>query len=273
MYEKNVCKFVPFYNDYNSIHTINFVFETEKQDYKMLKIESVYKVHYVYSGKGKIHTEGAVHELTEGDVFFTFPATPFCIESCDDFSYMYISYLGSRGNMILDRLNIDTKNYIFHNCSKIFSFWKEGLETKESMTDLISESILLYTFSFIGEKNISNDRVSLQNNTFLLIKKYVDDNLSDPSLSLKKISNEINYNQKYISTVFKKHFKLGFSEYLNTIRIQYSCKMIQQGYKSIYDISRLCGYSDQHYFSKVFKKKMGVSPKMYIYSLSNMNID
>ena len=54
--EQNICHFIPFHKDIHSIHTINFVLETKPQQYDRLKSESVYKMYYVCSGQGYIHT-------------------------------------------------------------------------------------------------------------------------------------------------------------------------------------------------------------------------
>ena len=103
--------------------------------------------------------------------------------------------------------------------------------------------------------------------TFLIIKKYIDDNFTSCDLSLNCISKELLYNPKYISGLFKKKMNIGLVEYINTIRIQYACTLISQGFTSVKELAVLSGYKDALYFSKVFKKKMGVSPKQYIFSL------
>lgn len=266
---QNICHFTPYHKDYHSIHTINFVFETKPQEYKALKTESVYKIHFVCSGKGRLHVAGKEIPLHEGDVFFTFPAVPFCIESAENFSYMYISFLGSRANMIMDNMSISPHRFIFSGCGEIYEFWKNGLCSSPETTDLIAESILLYTFHFLGNKIISlNVKRDLKEDISLKIKKYIDDNFSEHEISLKTISDEFSYSQKYVSSVFKKSFKVGISEYLSAIRIQNACTLIAQGFASVSDISNRCGYADPQYFSKVFKQKTGFSPKIYIKSMS-----
>ena len=112
--KQNICHFIPFHKDTYSIHTINFVLETKPQLYDRLKSESVYKMYYVCSGKGYIHTTGQITPLTQGDLFFTFPAASFAIESVENFTYMYISFIGLRGNMIMESLNISSNNFLFH---------------------------------------------------------------------------------------------------------------------------------------------------------------
>lgn len=270
--DKNICHFIPYHKDYHSIHTINFVLETNEQIYSSLKSQSVYKIHFVCSGKGNLHTSGKTLSLSKGDVFFTFPATPYCIESVENFTYMYISFLGSRANMIMDSLKISSLNFFFNGCEEIYEFWKNGLDTSPETADLIAESILLYSFYYIGKKIIPPEtKNNLKKDIALIIKKYIDDNFSQSKLTLENISNELSYSPKYISSIFKKRFNVGIAEYLNTIRIQNACTLIRQGFTSISDVSYRCGYSDPQYFSKVFKQKIGFSPKAYITHIGNIH--
>ena len=106
--EENICHFISFHKDAQSIHTINFVLETKAQPYDRLKSESVYKMYYVCTGQGYLHTPGKITPLSQGDIFFTFPAAPFAIQSVENFTYMYISFVGLRGNRIMESLNISS---------------------------------------------------------------------------------------------------------------------------------------------------------------------
>lgn len=262
---QNICLFVPHHKDYDSIHTINFVFESEPQYFSDLKSQSVYKMYYVTSGEGYIHTADKKMPLESGDVFFTFPNFPFCIESQEDFSYMYISFIGTRANMILEKLKINRHRFIFKNCNEIEPIWNHGINIVSELSDLISESIILYTFTHIGSKMTEfNPKTKAKDNISLYIKKIIDDNFSDTNFSLETISQDLSYNKKYISAVFKKETGIGIVEYLNTIRIQSACALINQGFTSVSDIAHNCGFSDPQYFSKVFKKQLEVSPIKYI---------
>ncbi len=262
--EENICLFIPFHKDTHSIHTINFVLETKEQRFVQLKTESVYKMHYVCSGEGVIHTAGKVTPLKKGDIFFTFPASSFAIESREDFSYMYISFVGLRGNMIMEKLNIGSNNFLFHDSCEVEDLWKKGLFMNSGTADLISEAVLLYTFSFLGSKLFPKNEKHGNHHSVDKIKKYLDEHFSDSRFSLEIMSRDLSYNKKYISYVFKKHYGIGIIEYLNTIRIQNACTMIEQGFTSVCDIADRCGYSDAQYFSKVFKTKMGIAPTQYM---------
>ena len=262
---KNICHFVPYRDNSDSVYMVNFVLETELHTYNGLKTESLYKMYYVRSGRGRLHTLGRIYDIEKGDVFFTFPAFHFCIESVEDFSFMYVSFLGNRGNMLLHKNGISSSNFVFKGCSGVGDFWNECIRFDDEFCDIISESVLLYTFAYLGEKlSSSHSSKTYGESAALAVKKYIDDNFTSDNLCLETISKELSYNPKYISSVFKKELGTGLVDYVNNVRINHACTLIEKGFSSVCDIASYCGFSDPRYFSKVFKKKMDVSPGMYI---------
>ena len=120
---------------------------------------------------------------------------------------MYISFLGARSNMIFDWLNISRNNFMFNNCQAPCKFCENNIHTNPELVELTAESILLYTFSFLGNRLLTPDnKADCKSNTALVVKKHIDDHFSEPNLGLNSISIELSYNSKYLSTVFKKVF-------------------------------------------------------------------
>lgn len=270
MAEQNVCRFVPREINDHSIHTVHFVLETEEQIYTGLRLKSLYTVYYVLQGKGRLHTRGRVLPLCSGDVFFSFPAEPFAIESVEDFQYMYISFLGARGNRIMEQLGVSPKAMLYPACSELETVWVQGLESPAELSDIASEAVLLHTFAYLGKrlpKFACRDegRIDLVS----MIQKYVDEHFSDPDFSLERLGSDLKYNKKYLSTVFKRHVGVGIVEYLHTVRIQHACTMLKQGFTSVSDVALRCGYPDAQYFSKVFKRRMSLSPREYMASIKS----
>lgn len=270
MKDNNICKFIPVHHSESIMNTINFVYETKEQSFDKLKISAVYIMNFVTEGKGWLHMAGSRYELEAGDIFFVLPAVPYCIESQENFKYLYISYIGIRANILMERLKIDSRHLLFKNFQTLHGFWQNALEISNlGNIDMLSESVLLYTFSMIENEITEPGCLAKGANSVLLIKKYIDENFSDTDMSLEKISREFSYNKKYISTAFKKQMKAGVCEYLNTVRIQNACTLIEQGFTCVKDIAFLCGYTDQMYFSKIFKKKLGASPREYMLNMSS----
>lgn len=203
-----------------------------------------------------------------GGCVFTFPGIPFGIESGEDFTYMYISFLGTRGNQTMERCKISSTDFLFHHCEEVGEIWEKGFAMASQMSDITSESVLFYTFSYLGSRLPALKQTARKTDTVALIKKYIDDHVSDTDFSLEAICKEISYNKKYLSSCFKKNMGIGIIDYLNTVRIQHACHAIEQGFTCVGDIAFMCGFSDPQYFSKVFKRKTGVSPSAYI---KNMN--
>ena len=270
MAEQNVCRFVPREINDHSIHTVHFVLETKEQLYTGLRLKSLYTVYYVLQGKGRLHARGQVMPLCPGDVFFSFPAEPFAIESVEDFQYMYISFLGARGNRIMEQLGVSPKAMLYPSCPELETVWVQGLESPAELSDIASEAVLLHTFAYLGKRLPKfscrdGGRIDLVS----MIQKYVDEHFSDPDFSLERLGSDLKYNKKYLSTVFKRHVGVGIVEYLHTVRIQHACTMLKQGFTSVSDVALRCGYPDAQYFSKVFKRRMSLAPREYMASIKS----
>ena len=203
---ENVCRFIPLYTAADTIHIINFVQETKAEPLQNPAPSAAYRIFYVTSGTGTLVTENQKTEIAEGDIFFIFPGQSFSVENGEKFVLMYISFLGMRANMIMKRLDISVSNFLFSSFPEIRTFWETALHTGEAAPDLISESVLLYTFSVLA------DRVRMEKGEGEMggaaemvrrIKDYVDENFSNPALSIESVAEEFSYNKKYVSSAFK----------------------------------------------------------------------
>ena len=77
---------------------------------------------------------------------------------------------------------------------------------------------------------------------------------------LPKITEEFNYDKKYMCRVFKKYMNMTMTEYLNQTRLDYALNMIQNSNKNVLTIAQTLGFSSISYFNVIFKKRYGVTP-------------
>lgn len=263
--DNNICLFVPKVDSSTELRTVNFVLETKGFPSSTFVNGSIYCIMLVKCGTGTLQTPGDSYSLNEGDIFFCLPSLPYFIDYNDGFEYMYISFLGPKANMLIDRLGINRNNLLFRGFNELIEIWLRFLELPTAETsDIKTEALLLYSLSVLGDRIIKISEKNQMNNATSRIQKYLDDHYSDRELSLAKISDELSYSRKYVSYVFKKNLKINLSSYLNTLRIQHACTFIKQNITSIKDISYMCGFNDQQYFTKVFKEKTGITPTEYI---------
>lgn len=94
------------------------------------------------------------------------------------------------------------------------------------------------------------------------ILEYIQQNYQE-NLKLEDLVAEFNFNYHYLSAYFNQQMKEGFSEYLNRIRIEKACRMLEDQDIPIAEISSRVGYSEQSYFCRVFKKITGKTPSVW----------
>ena len=97
------------------------------------------------------------------------------------------------------------------------------------------------------------------------VQAYINDNL-DGRLLLNEVAEVFGLSPAYLSVIFKKNADIGFSEYVNTRKIEKAKQMLLSGDMKIYEVADALGYESAFYFSKVFKKIDGKSPREYIQS-------
>ncbi len=95
-------------------------------------------------------------------------------------------------------------------------------------------------------------------------KQYIENQFHNPRLMLRQIAEEININPSYLSKIFKRQTGLSVLEYIRDCRLKEAkIKIDEDPTLHISELSQIVGYEDPLYFSKVFKRKFGISPKQY----------
>lgn len=102
-------------------------------------------------------------------------------------------------------------------------------------------------------------------NNFNIIQKSME-YINDPfnkNRSLDSVAKYVYLSPAYFSRMFKKEMGIHFIDYLNKVKVEESKKYLIDLKISLSDIAHTVGYSDQSYYTKVFKKVEGVSPGQY----------
>jgi two-component system response regulator YesN len=82
-------------------------------------------------------------------------------------------------------------------------------------------------------------------------------------ISLDDVAEHVYLSPSYFSKIFKNEMNCNFSVYLNNVRIEHSKKLLISDKVKLVDVAGLVGFEDQSYFSKVFKKLTGGTPKKF----------
>ena len=97
----------------------------------------------------------------------------------------------------------------------------------------------------------------------LKAKDYIEKNYASQDTSLRLVADEVHLSPNHFSTIFSQECGITFIEYLTNKRIEAAKKLLRETDMKGADIAFECGFSDPHYFSFIFKKNTGLSPREY----------
>lgn len=94
-------------------------------------------------------------------------------------------------------------------------------------------------------------------------QKYIAENFMSEDISLNSVSSSVGMSPSYFSSIFSQEVGQTFVEYLTSIRMERAKELLMCSSKKTSEIGFEVGYKDSHYFSYIFKKTQGCSPKDY----------
>ena len=118
--------------------------------------------------------------------------------------------------------------------------------------------ILILTIRKIGKKEHSH----IQSDTIINIIKYLNENYAQ-KLRLSDIAKKFGYTPEYLSKKFSTETGMRFLNYLQRVRVEQSCRLLESSGDKISEIALAVGYDDIKYFNKLFKKTLGLTPGEY----------
>lgn len=92
--------------------------------------------------------------------------------------------------------------------------------------------------------------------------QYINANFKQ-KLPLKTVSAQVFMNPQYFSRIFKKEVGVTYIDYINKLKIDYACKLLETTDYPAYRISSECGFSDPSYFNRVFVQQMKMTPNIF----------
>ncbi|MGE5613823.1 MAG: AraC family transcriptional regulator [Bacillota bacterium] len=130
----------------------------------------------------------------------------------------------------------------------------------EKREDLIQTFYLLKE-AFIAIAASNRDEMSKSNRRLInQIKKYIDQQYTDPQLSLSSISNVFRITEVYISYLFKLETGENFSKYVEKLRMEKALQLIREGRHLVNEIAEMVGYNSPQVFRRAYKRYYGTTP-------------
>ncbi len=183
----------------------------------------------------------------------------------------YMNYLTERQTEEYRLKNL-TKNLLYNYLMEMEKHGIESERFRQTYFHMLDGVRYLEEFEqafaqILGEiTELRTQKIEVEDVKILEIKRYIKEHYRE-QLELAELADRFGFNYHYLSSYFRRHTKEGFSGYLNKIRIEKACELLQQGNLSISEVSASSGYLDHSYFCRVFKKVTGNTPSSYKRSL------
>lgn len=193
-------------------------------------------------------------------------------ETCLNFDITPIIFQGGHDNVILliSPIYLSLQNQLLRRIEKnIYTYLEQQVFINSKLIPNIIENLPEQYMILIAEQNT----VKQFNTIAKKAKQYIDTHYYDEGLSLQQVADEMNVTLSYLSRLLRKELHLSFTEYLMELRISKAVELLENPNTElkIADIAQNVGYTSQHYFSKVFKKKYNMAPSDYMRKVKTQN--
>lgn len=219
----------------------------------------------VIKGRGELSFGKESCTVSKGDCFFIDCRLPHSYVSSEDepWKLLWVYFNGATSRQYYDHFVSHSKNVF-----RVASFDRAvsaitkiiGInEEKSPDSEILSSRYImdLLTLSLMANSG-DEEYDSALKNKLMAVHNYIEDHFND-DLSLEMLSTQFYISKFYLTREYKKIYGMTIFQHIITARINYGKKLLRFSDKSIDDIAHLCGFNDQSYFARQFKKSENIT--------------
>lgn len=229
---------------------------------------------HCYDGEGWIKIGANKFILKAGDAFLFPPYVAHCYAASVErpWSIFWMHLSGNNVKELIQAIGLNTKQAPLHTVyseerNKLFHQILNTLSKGFSVPNLLHANLVLpnYLSTFIAPESFTNlsPAPTNENNYINKAIAYMHHHIEE-QLSVELIAREIGVSCTVFFRTFKKSTGYPPIAYFNFLKTQKAVQLIHTRKYTISEIGSKIGIDDPYYFSRLFKKQMGVSPRQYI---------
>lgn len=234
---------------------------------KILISDPFSRLYWLKSGSAHVEHHGRTFDLFPGSMYLI-PANSQGRYWCEDRMDLYWVHFKARilgGLELFDFFRFPYEIKVPKEEGKgIGVQWKKMVEKlpSEEISDVAERDVIMRTFllRFLKKVDFSaHDEKLKYLQRFAPALSYIEKNISR-EIMIGDLAASVNLQTNYFTNLFTRNFGTSPVNYINLQRIKQAQHLLQTGNMQIKEISSACGFSNQFYFSKVFREITGLSP-------------
>ncbi|MEH6446474.1 MAG: AraC family transcriptional regulator [Oceanospirillaceae bacterium] len=226
---------------------------------------------YCVEGSGEFSTDNVKHQVKSGDILILPSGVAHAYSASDEtpWSIYWIHFSGDKCSDFIDYIRPQKESLIIPvgvNAALInnFEMLLESIQSSIHLSSFIHASNMLRQILThipllrpVAKAQLVAHQFNLE-----LVHSIMQSNLHG-SLNLATLAQSVNLSKFHFIKKYKELTNTTPINYFIHLKIERACHLLDISTKSIKEISFNLGYEDTYYFSRIFKKVMGISPKQY----------
>lgn len=249
--------------------------EVLKYSHKINKIIQHHELLLITEGKGQIILRNKKYQVKEGTMLYLCPNVEYTVEidPQDSFCFMSVHFSYATVGFNGDKWGIDKENDMlpldfvqtlkdYYQVGSIFKRlvedWSKKLPGYEFITKALLQQLLFEILQNI-KKNSQNYSASVKVEKII---EYMRQNINT-RLTISHLSDLMQLSPTYLSGIFKATTGYSIIKFFNKIKVDKAKELIIEGDKKVKEVAKILGFTDEFYFSRIFKKIEGISPSEF----------
>ncbi|MFC5404044.1 AraC family transcriptional regulator [Cohnella soli] len=241
---------------------------------------SFFEICYVLDGEGTYWEPDSHFALAKGTMFMTRPGVTHQIRSESGMYLLFIAFeldehrseesivqsfarLSRSERFIIDRADNSPAALTW---LALFAYLAAPDSMAEPYVRSVALSLLLSFYPTFKSDQTETDYLPIKYkasvHTLNRAIRFLRDNLSQP-LTLTEIADYLHISSRHLSRLFRQELGMSFIDYVLQEKLQRSAYHLKNSSLSIQEIAELSGFNSVHYFTRLFTRKMGISPGRY----------
>lgn len=214
----------------------------------------------VTDGKGELAFGNETYTVSKGEFFFIDCRKSHFYKSSEDdpWEILWINFNGATSQQYYEYF-LSQNNNIFRPSAfdKIVEIITEIIsinERKDSDAEILNSKYIVDLLTLVLTVNIERTQYdSVLKNKLAAVHSFIKEHFNE-DISLEKLSSEFYISKFYLTREYKKIYGQTIFQHIITARINYGKELLRFSDKSVEEIAHLCGFNDQSYFARQFKK-------------------